>query len=123
MWTNNINRSDDGRFGIHNSTDTNSTVKAVCLNAAERSKILYGNQADKVNAIQADISLADYLDRHSTVVATATEYYRLAARPFLQWKAFQSVLDDLRAIISHLAGNSYLKLKQLRRAFDSINTN
>ena len=95
-WTNNINRADDGRFGIHNSTDMNSTVKAACLNAAEVSKTIYANQADKVNTIQADIPLADYLDRHNTVVATAIEHYRLAARPFSQWKAFQSVRNDLQ---------------------------
>ena len=74
----------------------NSTVKAACLNAAEESKAIYANQADKVNTIQADIPLADYLDRHDTVVATAIEHYRLAARPFSHWKAFQSVLDDLQ---------------------------
>ena len=93
--TNNINRANDDNFGMHNSTDMNSTVKPYCQSAADKRKVIYSHNGDDATAIQATVPLPTYEARHEAAVDLAIQEYHKIAKPFARWKAFQTVLDDL----------------------------
>lgn len=91
--TNQMNRANDDRFGIHNNIDMASTVREACQKISTGAQTTYSNFPGKaaVNAITATVRLATYQAQHDNASAAALTYYRTTARPYAGWNAFQAV--------------------------------